>query len=160
MQATITLRPIRAGDESFLYLVYASTREQELAPLDWSNEQKNAFLQMQFLAQHQYYQQNYADAAWDVILVDDQPAGRLYVARWPQEIRVIDIALLPKYRNAGIGGTLLRGLQAEAEQAGKKLSIHVEQFNPARRLYERLGFRIIADQGVYWLMEWTASPES
>jgi ribosomal protein S18 acetylase RimI-like enzyme len=90
-----------------------------------------------------------------VILVDQQPAGRLYVARWPEEIRIVDIALLPQYRNAGVGTTLLQELQVEAVQAGKPLRIHVEQFNPALGLYRRLGFRVIEDRGVYFLMEWT-----
>jgi ribosomal protein S18 acetylase RimI-like enzyme len=157
MSATITLRSIQADDEQFLCRVYRSTREAELAQVAWSNEQKEAFVQMQFMAQHQYYQEQYTDTTWDIILVDDQPAGRLYVARWLHEMRIVDIALLPDYRNAGIGSMLLRALQAEAEQANKMLSIHVEQFNPAQHLYERLGFHRVADKGVYWLMEWKPS---
>ena len=154
MQRTITLRPIEAGDEEFLYQVYAGTREVELAQVDWDQAQMAAFLRMQFAAQHQYYQENYIDTAWDVIVVDEQLAGRLYVARWPEEIRIVDIALIAAFRNAGIGRTLLLQLQAEAEQAGKPLRIHVEQFNPAIRLYERLGFHVIGDRGVYYLMQW------
>ena len=110
---------------------------------------------MQFDAQHAHYQEHYAGAAFDVILVDGQPAGRLYVAREEDEIRIVDIALLPDFCNRGIGTTLLRGLQSEAAAAGKPLRIHVERFNPALRLYERLGFREIADRGVYLFMEWT-----
>ena len=102
-----------------------------------------------------HYQEHYAGAAFDVILVDGQPAGRLYVAREEDEIRIVDIALLPEYRNRGIGTTLLRGLQSEAAAAGKPLRIHVERFNPALRLYERLGFRRSTDRGVYLFMEWT-----
>jgi GNAT superfamily N-acetyltransferase len=129
-----------------------------MAMVQWSDAEKEAFLWMQFVAQHQYYQEHYTDTTWDLILIDEQPAGRLYVARWPEEIRIVDITVLPEYRNAGIGSALLRGLQAEARRAGKPLSIHVEQFNPAMRLYERLGFRMIADRGVYRLMNWTSSP--
>ena len=157
MDKVITLRPIAPGDEELLYRVYASTREDELAQVDWTAAQKEAFLRMQFTAQHRYYQEHYAGAAFQVILADGHPAGRLYVARWPDEIRIVDIALLPAYRNAGIGSTLLRDLQAEAEGAGKPLSIHVERFNPALRLYQRLGFTQIADKGVYLLLQW--SPE-
>ena len=112
---------------------------------------------MQFDAQHAHYQEHYPGAAFDVILVDGQPAGRLYVAREDDEIRIVDIALLPEYRNRGIGTRLLRGLQSEAAAAGKPLSIHVERFNPALRLYERLGFRQIEDQGVYLFMEWRST---
>jgi ribosomal protein S18 acetylase RimI-like enzyme len=62
--------------------------------------------------------------------------------------------LLPAYCSRAIGTTLLRGLQSEAAAAGKPLRIHVERFNPALRLYERLGFTPIADRGVYLFMDW------
>ncbi len=157
MDKAITLRPIEPDDEEFLYRVYAGTREVELAQVDWDAGHKEAFLRMQFTAQHQYYQEHYAGAAFQVILADGRPAGRLYVARWPDEIRIVDIALLPEHRNAGIGTALLRDLLAESARAGKPVSIHVERFNPALRLYERLGFTSIADKGVYLLLE--CSPE-
>ncbi len=64
----------------------------------------------------------------------------------------MDIALLPERRNEGIGTHLLKSLIHESEASGKILSIHVERFNPALRLYERLGFRQKADKGVYLLM--------
>jgi ribosomal protein S18 acetylase RimI-like enzyme len=96
-------------------------------------------------------------AAFDVILVGGQPAGRLYLHRRDDEIRIMDIALLPEYCDRGIGTTLLHGLLSEAAAAGKPLRIHVERFNPALRLYERLGFRQIDDRGVYLFMEWRQS---
>lgn len=154
--AQVTFRSIAPEDEPFLRRVYASTRLEELAPLAWSAEQQRAFLDQQFDAQHRHYQQYYADAEFLVILHDAQPIGRLYVARWPEQIVLIDIALLPEYRGAGIGTRLLRGLLDEAAAAGKPVRIHVEKFNPALRLYQRLGFYPIEDQGVYWYMEWSA----
>ena len=120
----------------------------------WDDAQKAAFVRMQFDAQHAYYQEQYAGASFDIILVGEQPAGRLYFERTAKEFRIIDIALLPEFCNRGIGTTLLHGLQAEAAAAGKPLRIHVERFNPALRLYERLGFRQIDDRGVYLFMEW------
>jgi len=152
--AAITLRPIVPDDRSFLLAVYASTREPELAAVEWDAAQKAAFVRMQFDAQHAYYQAHYGSATFDIILVGGQRAGRLYVAREDDEIRIVDIAILPACCNRGIGTTLLRGLQSEAAAAGKPLRIHVEKFNPALRLYERLGFRPIEDQGVYLFMEW------
>jgi ribosomal protein S18 acetylase RimI-like enzyme len=140
------------GDEDFLFSVYASTREDELALTDWDDKQKEAFARMQFNAQHRYYTDHYAEASFQVILVDGQPAGRLYVARWPEEIRIVDIALLPKYRNAGIGTLLLESLLAEGAAERKRITIHVERFNPAMNLYRRLGFTPVADVGVYVLM--------
>jgi ribosomal protein S18 acetylase RimI-like enzyme len=149
---SVALRPVYAGDEEFLYRVYASTRQEELAQTGWPKEQKTTFLRMQFDAQSRYYGENYAEASFDVILADGRPIGRLYVARWPEEIRIVDIALLPVYRNAGIGGKLLEDLISESEASAKPLSIHVERFNPALRLYRRLGFREVSDKGVYLLM--------
>lgn len=154
MGERVALRPVAPGDEAFLQRAYASTRADELAVVNWNADQKRAFVAMQFAAQHQHYREHYADAAFGIVLVGGEPAGRLYVARWPGEFRIVDLALLPEYRDRGIGGGILRDLQAEAAAAGKPLRIHVEIFNPARRLYERLGFRTIEDKGVYHFMEW------
>lgn len=150
---SITLRPIRPEDEPFLYEVYASTRQQELATVPWSDAQKAAFLRMQFDAQHQCYHETYLGAEFRIILRGEQPVGRLYVHRRPDELRIVDIALLPEHRRAGIGGALLRELLAEADRAGKPVRIHVEHFNPAMHLYERLGFKRIGDTGVFYFME-------
>jgi ribosomal protein S18 acetylase RimI-like enzyme len=150
----VAFRPIQPEDQEFLCRLYASTRREELAPVPWSEEEKAAFLRMQFEAQHRHYQEHYPGARFDLVLADGEPIGRLYVEEWPSQIRLIDIALLPEQRNRGLGSRLLRDLMAEAERAGKPLTIHVEKFNPALRLYRRLGFRSIEDKGVYELMEW------
>jgi ribosomal protein S18 acetylase RimI-like enzyme len=150
----ISLRPITPEDEAFLARLYASTREQELAQINWSEEQKALFCRLQFNAQTADYQRNYPDASFDVIERDGVAAGRLLVLRSDDAVHVIDIALLPEHRGAGIGTKYLRELQEEAKAAGKKVSIHVEVFNPARRFYERLGFKQVEDKGVYLLMQW------
>jgi ribosomal protein S18 acetylase RimI-like enzyme len=141
-------------DQDLLLRVYAGTRADELAPLPWTDEQKFAFVAAQFAAQTAHYAEHYDGMTSHVIVVGDEPAGRLLVARWPQEIRIVDISLLPEFRGSGTGSALLRDLMAEARDAGKRLSIHVEIHNPAMRLYERLGFRPAADEGVYVRMEW------
>ncbi len=152
---SLSLRPITPEDDAFLARLYASTREMELAQTNWNDEQKAMFCRMQFNAQTTDYQRNYPDASFNVIERDGVPAGRLLVLREEGKIHIIDIALLPEHRGAGIGTKFLRELQEEAKAAGKKLSIHVEQFNPARRLYERLGFKQMEEKGVYLLMEWS-----
>jgi len=135
--------------------VYASTREEELRPVDWTADQKEAFVRMQFEAQDAYYREHYHPATFDVVEVDGDPVGRLYVARWADEIRIIDVALLPEHRGRGIGTSVIRALLDEAAASGKRLSIHVEKHNPARRLYERLEFVESVDRGLYVLMEAT-----
>jgi ribosomal protein S18 acetylase RimI-like enzyme len=154
----ISLRPVVPQDDEFLCRLYGSTREPELALVDWDEEQKAAFVRMQFDAQSDHYARYYAGASFLVILVDREAAGRLYVARWPEEIRIVDIALLPDYRGRGIGSALLRELLAEGAESGKPVTIHVEKHNPAMRLYERLGFSPIADKGVHLLMSRPPSP--
>ncbi len=149
----ISLRAVRDGDREFLFVLYASTRAEELAPVPWTDGQKEAFLRQQFEAQDRFWRQHYDAAGFSIVEVNGNPAGRLYVHRGPDEIRVVDIALLPPYRNAGTGTRLFASVLADADAKGLPVRIHVEAVNPARRLYERLGFVPIADRGVYVQME-------
>lgn len=151
---TPTFRPISPEDQPFLLRLYASTREDELAQVEWKEGELEAFIEQQFEAQHQYYQQTFLGAAFDLILLDGKPAGRLYIHRRADEIRLIDIALLPEHRGAGLGGQLMKTILDEGQKVGKPVRIHVERFNPALHLYQRLGFENVEDQGVYYLMEW------
>ncbi len=151
----ISLRAITIEDEQFLFAVYTSTRADELARVDWNAAQKEAFLQMQFRMQTNYYNEHFSDAIFQIVLLDEQPIGRLYVHRKVDEIRVIDIALLPEVRGRGIGSELLNQILDEAQTSNLPVSIHVERMNPAMRLYERLGFCFLAEHGIYHLMEWT-----
>lgn len=153
MPPPLSLRPATDDDLPFLLRLYASIRAEELAGADWPAEQKEAFVRLQFEAQHAWYHENYTDTSWEVVEVDDVPAGRLYVARWPNEVRIVDISLLPEHRGKGLGGALLEAVFADADEAGKPVSIHVERFNPALRLYTRLGFALREDKGVYLLLE-------
>jgi len=148
----VTLRPATDDDLPFLLRVYASTREEELAQLPWTAEQRDAFLRQQFEAQQAWWREHYTGASFNMVLVDGEPAGRLYVDEWEREIRIVDISLLPAHRGRGLGTRLLRGVLDRGDAAGKPVSIHVEKFNPALRLYQRLGFHPVEDKGVYLLM--------
>lgn len=149
------LRPAGPDDAELLYRVYASTREEELAVVPWDASAKEAFLRMQFAAQHSHYHATYPAARYDLIVDGGEVLGRLYVDRGAQAWLVLDLALLPEHRGKGTGTHLLTWLQAQAAAAGAPVRMHVERFNnPAQRLYDRLGFRQIADEGVYLLLEW------
>jgi ribosomal protein S18 acetylase RimI-like enzyme len=152
----ISLRASTAGDEPFLREVYAGTRAAELALVNWSDQQKAAFLDMQFRAQHTYYHDQMPGAAYDIILEDGVAVGRLYVDYRLDDIHVIDIALLPQHRNRGIGACLVRQIMKEAARNSQSVSLYVEQFNRARRFYDRLGFRELRTEGIYLLMKWRA----
>jgi len=155
-RTSLKLRPITPNDDSFLARVYASSRAEELAITGWSEGQKADFCRRQFDAQSAYYATNYPTASFQIIERDGWPVGRLYVVRWEKEIRIVDITLLPEFRGSGIGTQLLRELQNEARAAAKSLTIHVERFNRALALYQRLGFQEVEDKGVYLLMRWSA----
>ena len=110
---------------------------------------------MQFTAQDPEYRRANPHGSFDVIEVDGEAAGRLYVDRRPGDLRIVDIAVLPPFRNRGIGRRLVEQVQREAAARGAIVSIHVEAHNRAAALYERLGFVLAEELGVYRRMEWT-----
>ncbi|MBW2273776.1 MAG: GNAT family N-acetyltransferase [Deltaproteobacteria bacterium] len=160
----ITLQPARhEGPESdleFLYQVYASSREDEVAQVTtWTDAQKEAFLRSQFELQHRHYHEHYPGARYDLVLEEGRPIGRYPIGRYyvepmEKEIRIMDVALLRAFRGRGIGRSLVQDVLDEAGASGRFVSLHVEENNPARRLYARMGFRDHADVGVYKLMHW------
>jgi RimJ/RimL family protein N-acetyltransferase len=150
----VRLRPVNADDEAFLFQVYAGARLDELALAAWDESQRDAFLKLQFAAQQQHYQSHFPEADHQIILLGDRPIGRLYVARTADEVRILDIALLPEHRNAGVGSSIIKEILAEAAKAEKPVRIYVESFNRSLRLFERLGFSSVQDIGTHILMEW------
>lgn len=152
------LRPALPADAELLYRIYASTRDEELAVVPWDASVKEAFLRMQFAAQHTHYHAYFPAASYDLIVRGEEVLGRLYVDRGEAAWLVLDLALLPEHCGQGLGTRLLTRVQAEAAAAGKPVRMHVERYNPAQRLYRRLGFRQIADEGVYLLLEWRPAP--
>jgi ribosomal protein S18 acetylase RimI-like enzyme len=152
---SVSLRPVTPADKEFLIAVYTSTRAQELAQVAWDDGQKESFVRWQFEMQQQEYDARYPNARYDVILVDDVPAGRIWVGIDDTQIRLLDIALLEEFQNRGVGTHLLRQLMAEASRANKPLRHMVFVLNDnAYRFYERLGFLTIEDLGGYKHMEW------
>jgi ribosomal protein S18 acetylase RimI-like enzyme len=152
------LRPETEDDTPFLIRLYASTREQELAPVPWPAEQKQAFLASQFQAQRYHYRTTIDGCIYDVLEQHGVPMGRLYLDVRQTRLHVVDISLLPEWRGQGVGTAIFEALQAVGRARGMGVGIFVEKFNPALRLYRRLGFTDIADREVYLEMEWL--PES
>jgi ribosomal protein S18 acetylase RimI-like enzyme len=113
----------------------------------------DAFVRMQFDLQDRHYLAAFPDAERSIVEQGGRPIGRLYVHRDEDEIRILDVALLPEFRGHGIGGGLLADLVDEGRRSGRPVRIHVESKNPAMSLYERLGFIRVANEGVYVLME-------
>jgi GNAT superfamily N-acetyltransferase len=153
----IALRPERPEDEPFLAEVYASTRQDELNLTQWDAATRARFVAMQFTAMRQGYQANFPRAQFAVILIDGEPVGRMVVDRAEDEIRVVDIALLPIHCGKGIGAELMKNVMAEAAQAGKPVRLSVFRGTRAIRFYQRLGFVHDGQPGIYEEMEWRAS---
>lgn len=138
-QTDVSVRDVTSDDFGHLVDIYRSTREQELNLTNWDENQKSLFIKSQFDAQDFHYKKYYSDARFWMIERKGEIAGRLYL-NVSDQMRIIDIALLPSFRNTGLGTSILKDLQMLAKDLGVPVSIHVEQFNPARNLYKRLGF--------------------
>jgi ribosomal protein S18 acetylase RimI-like enzyme len=152
----LRLRPVTPEDNAFLLSLFASTRSDELALIDLDADQKAAFITMQFNAQTRHYDLAYPDADHRVVLLDEAPIGRLLVDRGEREFNLVDVALLPAYRGAGIGTYLIKDLQIEAAAASKPVKLNVWHSNPAKNLYERLGFSATSND-VYCEMCWNST---
>jgi ribosomal protein S18 acetylase RimI-like enzyme len=150
-----TARPATSQDEPFLFELYKTMRAWEMAQVDWGESEKDKFLQQQFNAQKNHYLQAFPNATHNIILHNDQPIGRIYVDHNPNEIRLLDIVLLPETRNQGIGKAYLQALQHQAQQANIPLRFYVWQLNQAaQRFYQRHGCQMVQEVGAYILMEW------
>jgi ribosomal protein S18 acetylase RimI-like enzyme len=150
----ITFTPVADNNMDIAVAAYGSTRELELAVVPWTAEQKAAFIRMQFNAQKLDYQTRFPEAVHSIIEVDGEPAGRFYMARLADSLRILDITILPHKRSAGIGTRIIRDLMEEAKASDKAVRIYVESFNPSLHLFERLGFAPVEERGAHLLMEW------
>ncbi len=151
---TIELRAATPADEAFLQRLFADVRGAELAPLALDEAAVETLMRMQYTAQARSYAASHPEAVVDVVVVDGEPCGRLWVDRSGPEIVLLDVGLLTASRRRGVGGSLLGALVAEARTRGCPVCLHVERHNPARRLYERLGFRVVGDGEVHLAMRW------
>lgn len=153
----VTLRPATESDYDFMRELYGDTRAEEMHHFPFDDAQKKAFLDQQFAAQFAHYGIHDPTCERRIIEKEGQAIGRLWLDEWRDQIRLVDIALLSEFRGSGIGTRLVKDVLARGAAAGKAVTIHVEGFNPALRLYERLGFRHVDTNGVYYLMRWEPS---
>lgn len=152
---SISRRPATPDDEAFLLELYTSSRGDDLRGLGWAEERISEFLAMQYEAQQKFHENDYQEATDEIVLCEGERAGRLLVDRRAQEIRCVDIALLPAFRDQGVGSFLIRQLQDNAKAERKPLRLQVIRFNRANSLFERLGFERTSETGTHFQMEWT-----
>ena len=152
----LTLRAAGPGDASLIAAIYACTREEELRQVPWSDAQKKAFTDWQSQQQEKHYALHYPNAE-RLVVERGEPIGRIYVDVTRREVRLMDVTLFPPHRNRGLGSRLMDVLLDYAGTLGRQASLHVEPFNPAKRMYERLGFRVVETRGLYEFMVREAS---
>ena len=152
----ISFRSVAPEDEDFLFEVYASTRAQEMAMVPWNEDQKKSFLQMQFAAQQRHYGEKYPKGEHRIILREGVPVGRIYDAELEDSIMILDITILPQYRNQMTGTPIIQSTLDLAAERGKPVNIYVEVYNPSLSLFHRLGFTIVENDGFNCFLEWRA----
>jgi ribosomal protein S18 acetylase RimI-like enzyme len=155
----LVLRASTSSDRDFLLRVFESTRTAEFVSAGFDTDTIRSVLAQQFAMQHEYYRRHYPEGRFDIVADGPHQIGRLY-HDWhdSREVRVIDIALLPEYRGAGIGARLMKTVVAEAALRTLAVSLYVERDNPVRGFYRRLGFAAIGENGVYEQMRREAIP--
>ena len=154
--ATYTLRPVHEADETTLLAIYAASRADEMALVPWDEATKDAFLRSQLMAQQEHYRSYFPNAAHELILVEGEAVGRLYVDRRESEIRILDVTLLEQARGHEIGTRIIQELMKEAADRDQSLSIYVESYSQSLGLFQRLGFVKTDENGALWLMVWRA----
>lgn len=142
----IAYRGETEGDLPFVFALYATTRADEVAASGWPQAMQDAFLAQQHRAQHSWYRATYPDGEWLIVERAGAPIGRLYLAGDMGMAMIVDISLLPEARGTGLGTAILKDLLAGET---RPVQLHVEKRNPARRLYERLGFRLVEEGAIY-----------
>lgn len=151
----LSLRPETDADLPFLMQVFASTRAEELARIPWAEDEKRAFLVHQFSAQRKHYRAYFPDAAYDVLERNGTPIGRLYIDERQTRVHILDISLMPDRRGGGVGTAIIGALQDYARVRSKGADIFVERINPAKSLYDRMGFKVVREEDIYLEMDWT-----
>jgi len=151
----ISLRAASPDDAAFQRALFETARVDASILAAWPEPARKVFLDQQFQFQSVHYARVHADADRLIVLVESLPAGRLIVDRASEGWCIVDIALLPAWRGQGIGSLLLQSVLAAAAHAGAPaVTLTVDLGNPARRLYQRLGFVTLEEVQPNAAMEW------
>jgi GNAT superfamily N-acetyltransferase len=137
----VGLRAATNGDATFLRTLFEAARPDAVYIAEWPDAVRQRFLDQQFQFQTIHYARAHAEADRLLVLQDGQPIGRLILSCSAEDWCIVDISLMLQWRARGIGTLLLQAVQAAAVDArARAVYLTVDFRNPARRLYERLGF--------------------
>jgi len=139
--AGVSLSPVTGADRPFLQQLHRLVRWDEFAAAGWPDQMLATFLDSQFEIQRRGYEIGHPDGEFYVVWRGEIPIGRLYLDRSGPDLELIEISLLPEWRGKGLGAGFLALLQDEV-RAGRceRVRLSVTPENPARRLYQRMGF--------------------
>jgi ribosomal protein S18 acetylase RimI-like enzyme len=157
MSPVVTQRAATPEDREFLYRLFASSRLDVMQFPGWSDAQREVFLRVQFQARGAHYAAQFPHGDVRVVERDGAPVGSLHTDRTGDDLRLVDLAIVPEQRGAGLGTEILRGVLEDARALGKRVVLHVEVHNRAARLYARVGFTEVANDGIYRRMQWSPS---
>jgi len=150
----LSLRPASTADLAFERALFETARTDAALMAPWPEDMRKPFLDQQFHFQTVHYARAYPDAERSIVLSQAEPIGRLILDRPGTDWTLVDIAFLPAWRGKGIGSALLGAMLSAAHSCGACVTLSVEAHNPARRLYERLGFAALDSEGPILSMEW------
>ncbi len=154
--ADISIRPATDRDEPFLKQVHEAARLWEFEVLLQTGQEElyHKVVAQQYRSQLQSYEADFPQAHYAVIQWTDRPIGRLYLNYREDEVRVLDIGILPEYRGHGIGEIVLKGICIEAGLRRVPVRLHVHYLSRARAFYQSVGFRQTAEVLPHIAMEW------
>ena len=155
MSQILTLRPSRADDQEFLYRLFCSVHSEKLNLALLSVEERNRLIGLMYQGFAGHYSTIGPAADDRIVLLNNECIGRMILLQTREEIRLADLAILPQYRQRGIGTALIGQLQTESLMSNRPVRLHVARFDRASRLYQRLGFYKIDVEGPYLHLEWT-----
>jgi GNAT superfamily N-acetyltransferase len=156
---TVTLRPAAGGpsEEAFSYLLFACNRAAEMALMPISQQDKEFLLQVQFRSMNETYRRNFPRARYNIVELDRWPIGRIVSEVQPNCLYIIDFALLPQTQGLGIGTVVLGAALEEARQLNLPARLRSFSHNwAAQRLYDKLGFTVVAEDPPQLALEWRA----
>ncbi|MGE3801483.1 MAG: hypothetical protein AB7H80_10710 [Candidatus Kapaibacterium sp.] len=153
---SISLRPVAAPDESFLFELFGAIKERDLEHTKLTRPQRRHFIRSQYDARKKHYDKFFDDAEDSLILNEKKKIGRLILQRKEEEFRIIALEILPDYNGKGVYESIIQDIQAEAEEVGKPISVQVEQLGGWFDMLSALGFEKTGETEAHYQMEWNS----
>lgn len=141
-----TLRQATEADYAFLFHLHQASMK-DYVTLTWGWDEA---------VQQTLFRERFAPARCQMVVVEGREVGVLAVQHQSDTLFLANLQLLPDYQKQGLGTAIIQMLLGQASQQGIPVTLQVLKVNPARHLYERLGFRVIGETATHYLMS-TAS---